>query len=127
MAEQARDSSEQLDVQKIHYLVRLMKRYDLTDLNINDGHVQIRLRRRGPETAAPMPMAAMHAMPVAGIHPGSMPAAPPAGPAVRPEAAAEATSGPQTVVIKSPMVGTYYASSPGCGTVRDGRLRCPAR
>ena len=49
MAEKARDSSEQLDVQKIHYLVRLMKRYDLTDLNINDGHVQIRLKRRGPE------------------------------------------------------------------------------
>ena len=113
MAEKARDSSDPLDVQKIHYLVRLMKRYDLTDLNINDGHVQIRLKRRGPESAAPIHMAPMQAVPAAGTHPGSLPGAPPAAPfSARSEAAAEAPSGPQTIVIKSPMVGTYYASMP---------------
>ena len=53
MAEKPRDSSQQLDVQQIHFLVRLMKRYDLTDLNISDGHVQIRLKRRGPESRGP--------------------------------------------------------------------------
>ena len=52
MAEQESDPSEPLDVRKIHYLVRLMKQYDLTDLNINDGNVQIRLKRRGPEAAS---------------------------------------------------------------------------
>ena len=113
MAEKARDSSDPLDVQKIHYLVRLMKRYDLTDLNINDGHVQIRLKRRGPESAAPIHMAPMQAVPAAGMHPGSLPGAPPAATfSARSEAAAEAPSGPQTIVIKSPMVGTYYASMP---------------
>ena len=85
-----------------------MKRYDLTDLNINDGHVQIRLKRRGPESAASIQLASMQAIPAAGMHPGSLPGA---SPAARSEAAAEAPSGPQTIVIKSPMVGTYYASS----------------
>ena len=112
MAEKARDSSDPLDVQKIHYLVRLMKRYDLTDLNINDGHVQIRLKRRGPESAASIHLASMQAIPAAGMHPGSLPGASPAATfSARSEAAAEAPSGPQTIVIKSPMVGTYYASS----------------
>ena len=107
MAEKARDSSDPLDVQKIHYLVRLMKRYDLTDMNINDGHVQIRLKRRGPETVA-----LTQAISAAGMHPGSMPAVPPsAAPSARSETAAEPPSGPQTIVIKSPMVGSYYASS----------------
>jgi len=110
MAEKARDSSEPLDVQKIHYLVRLMKRYDLTDLNISDGHMQVRLKRRGPESAAPVPMA--QAMPAAGMHAGSGPGAHPAAAfSSRAENAAGAPSGPQTIVIKSPMVGTYYASS----------------
>ena len=42
---------EPLDVRRIHYLVRLMKRYDLTALDLSDGTVQIRLRRRGAEIA----------------------------------------------------------------------------
>ena len=112
MAEKARDSSDPLDVQKIHYLVRLMKRYDLTDLNINDGHMQIRLKRRGTESASPIQMAPMQAGPAAAMHSGSLPGAPPAATfSTRSETAAEAPSGPQTIVIRSPMVGTYYASS----------------
>ena len=53
MAEKAPDPSQPLDVEKIHYLVRLMKRYDLTELNIRDGQVQVRLRRRGPDLTFP--------------------------------------------------------------------------
>src|SRR5262245_61400224 len=63
MADKTADHSEALDVQKIHYLVRLMKRYDLTDLNLSDGKVQIRLKRRGPEPASP----SVHHSPL--IHP----------------------------------------------------------
>ncbi len=111
MAEKAPDSSEPLDVQKVHYLVRLMKRYDLTDLNLNDGKVQIRLKRRGPEpppalapVAQPMPAASGHAhlMPTA-LSPTATPA--------HFETGGGASVSPATIVIKSPMVGTYYASS----------------
>jgi acetyl-CoA carboxylase biotin carboxyl carrier protein len=111
MAEKAPDSSEPLDVQKVHYLVRLMKRYDLTDLNLNDGKVQIRLKRRGPEpppALAPAPQPPL----AAGGHAHLMPPAHPAvAPPARLEAAGEAAGSSATIVIKSPMVGTYYASS----------------
>jgi len=112
MAEKERDSREQVDVQKIHYLVRLMKRYDLTDLNINDGQVQIRLKRRGPETAAPISMAPMQAIHTAATYPFPLTGAVPAtAPPAQPQAPAESPSSAHTIVIKSPMVGTYYASS----------------
>ena len=48
MAENPSGPAKPLDVQRLHYLVRLMKRYDLTALDVSDGSVQIRLRRRSP-------------------------------------------------------------------------------
>lgn len=105
MAENDPESRQPLNVEKIHYLVRLMKKYDLTDLNIRDGQVQIRLRRGGPEVAHAAPVS-HQTVPVAASAPYPAPpqtAVPPA----RPESAAE----PHGVVIKSPMVGTYYSSS----------------
>jgi acetyl-CoA carboxylase biotin carboxyl carrier protein len=101
MAEKASGPAEPLDVQRIHYLVRLMKRYDLTALDLADGPVQIRLRRSRLGSAAPIAAAAVPAM-------APVPAAPagvPAAVAVAPAPAAK------TVVIESPMVGTYYSSS----------------
>ena len=110
MAENVPDPGEPLDVRRIHYLVRLMKRYDLTDLNLSDGTVRIRLRRRGPESAMAQPQAS-HPM-LAPAYPFPAPAtpAPPASPA-RPEPPAEGAAAPKTIVIESPMVGTYYSSS----------------
>jgi acetyl-CoA carboxylase biotin carboxyl carrier protein len=113
MAENAPDPSEPLDVRKIHYLVRLMKRYDLTDLNLSDGKVQIRLKRRGPE-AAPPPLNMAGAQLVVPVGQQAYREAPPAaaGPVPGPSPAApEPPSASKTIVIESPMVGTYYASS----------------
>jgi acetyl-CoA carboxylase biotin carboxyl carrier protein len=109
MAEQASDPNEPLDVNKIHQLVRLMKRYDLTDLNISDGKVQIRLKRRGSEViTAPAPVP--HQAPGQGHHPAATPSRP-AGQAQPEPAPAEVPAAPKTIVIESPMVGTYYAST----------------
>jgi acetyl-CoA carboxylase biotin carboxyl carrier protein len=99
------------DVQKIHHLVRLMKRYDVTALDIYDGSARIRLKRRGEvQAASPAPVY----LP-AGVYPGpTAPAAPPqpATPAALPAAPAEAAApAVATGVIESPMVGTYYSSS----------------
>jgi len=94
--------TEPFDVHTIHQLVRMMKKYDLTAIDLLEGEKKIRLRRRGPESAmihqvavaAPAPVVATTAAP-----PVSAPAAP-------------ATPPPSTdLVIESPMVGTYYASS----------------
>jgi acetyl-CoA carboxylase biotin carboxyl carrier protein len=100
------DPGQPLDVEKIHYLVRLMKRYDLTDLNISDGPLQIRLRRRGPDPAVPSPLSPQ-ATPAAGPNSPLIAAQHPTLPPSRSETVAE----PQTLIIKSPMVGTYYSSS----------------
>jgi acetyl-CoA carboxylase biotin carboxyl carrier protein len=113
MAEKDPISSEPLDVQKIHYLARLMKRYDMTDLDLSDGQVKISLKRRGPESAT-APLIVSHsqgyAQPAPGFLPPSTPAVP--APAAKPESsAAPAQPESKTIVIKSPMVGTYYASS----------------
>jgi acetyl-CoA carboxylase biotin carboxyl carrier protein len=108
MAEQASDPSEPLDVKRIHQLVRLMKRYDLTDLNLSDGKVQIRLRRRGSEVM-PAPPAVPPQAPGQG-HQVAAPS-PPAGQAKPEPAPSEGPAAPKTIVIESPMVGTYYAST----------------
>jgi acetyl-CoA carboxylase biotin carboxyl carrier protein len=106
MAENAPDSPEPLDVQRIHYLVRLMKRYDLTDLNISDGQVQVRLKRRGPESAASLAHPPAPSPSAAPAYPISVPST-----GAAPSRTEPAAAGPATIVIRSPMVGTYYSSS----------------
>jgi acetyl-CoA carboxylase biotin carboxyl carrier protein len=97
MAEQENDS---LDVRTIHQLVKMMKRYDLTAIDVNEGATRIRLRRRGPEPAF-TPAAAPPAASGATAPPA---AAPPPPTSVVPPPSTD-------LVIESPMVGTYYASS----------------
>ena len=62
MAENSSDPAGPLDVQRIHYLVRLMS--DITRptaLDVSDGSVQVRLRRR---------FARERSLPAAGEHAG---------------------------------------------------------
>jgi acetyl-CoA carboxylase biotin carboxyl carrier protein len=105
MAENPPGPAKPLDVEKLHYLVRLMKRYDLTALDVSDNSVQIRLRRSSPHAVLP------HAAPV----PAAIAAAPLGATSVSAAAPLRAEPSPPaaagTVVIESPMVGTYYASS----------------
>jgi acetyl-CoA carboxylase biotin carboxyl carrier protein len=107
MAENPSGPTKPLDVQRLHYLVRLMKRYDLTALDVSDGSVQIKLRRRSPHgesTALKPPQATSLSAPNQAS--SQLPAQPPLEP---PPAAVSPP--PKTVVIESPMVGTYYSSS----------------
>jgi acetyl-CoA carboxylase biotin carboxyl carrier protein len=106
MAEMPPGPSEPLDVQRIHDLARVMKRYDLSSLDLSDGRVQIRMRRRGPEITAqaaapPQMMAAV---------PASYPVATPTASPPAETAAPSAPAAEKTVFIESPMVGTYYTS-----------------
>ena len=105
MAENPSGPTEPLDVQRIHYLVRLMKRYDLTALDLIDGSVQIRLRRRGPEPAA---AAGRDPAGRRGLPGRRQPAAAPRTEPSRRQRPLRRAA--KTVVIESPMVGTYYAS-----------------
>jgi acetyl-CoA carboxylase biotin carboxyl carrier protein len=86
------------DVRRVRRLVELMKEHDLSEMDIREGERRIQLRR-GAEpvvtVAAPAPV--------------------PALPAAVPTAAPPAAEGPKAdeayvAVIKSPIVGTFYAA-----------------
>jgi acetyl-CoA carboxylase biotin carboxyl carrier protein len=93
---------EPVDVRAIRHLVRLMKRYDLTAIDFIEGSTQIRLRRRGPEAAiAYQPTTVAPVAPPPALTTSPLAAPPPAA----------APAAPAGIVIESPMVGTFYASS----------------
>jgi acetyl-CoA carboxylase biotin carboxyl carrier protein len=85
------------DVQTIKYLVALMRRYDLSEIDLREGDLRIRLRRGPSGKAAPGPAAA--------------PAVAPA-PAAPPPADAEAAKTPAKPLhtITSPTPGTFYTA-----------------
>lgn len=82
------------DVRKIRRLVEMMKEHDLSEIELQQGEVRILLRRSGTEVQAVAAAAAPAAVPG------------PAAPAVQPAPPKTDT----TAVIKSPMVGTFYAA-----------------
>jgi acetyl-CoA carboxylase biotin carboxyl carrier protein len=95
----ATSAQDIFDVRKIRRLVELMKEHDLTEIDLHQGEVRIQLRRAGSGV-----------QPIIGIAPA---------PQVVPVAAAAPTATPapaetksdNLAVIKSPMVGTFYAAS----------------
>jgi len=90
-------SNDIFDLKRVKQLVELMKINDLTDVEIKQGDWQITLRR-GTQAV----MVSSVPMPAAPVSPPL--AAPVPVPAVSEEPA-------NTTVIKSPMVGTFYAAS----------------
>lgn len=89
--------SEPLDIRTIHTLAKMMKRYDMTAIDLIEGETRIRLRRRGAESQVAAPAPAGYVVPA----PAPLAPAP-----LAPTAPAPSTD----QVIESPMVGTYYAS-----------------
>ena len=94
-------SSDTFDLKRVKQLVELMRVNDLTDLEIRQGECQITLRRGSHAAMMPgmPPQIPMQVTPVF-----SPPVIATSTPAV-PEESANIT------VIKSPMVGTFYAAS----------------
>src|SRR5262245_32368847 len=68
VADEGRNNPDPFDVGTIKYLVRLMSRHDLSEIDLSDGKWRIRLRRgpRGvvvPQLAAPSPAAPAQPVP----------------------------------------------------------------
>jgi len=96
VADKASNNPRPFDLKTIEHLVALMSQNDLSEIDLREGDLRIRVRR-GPlgasvvtGTAAPAPA------------PAAAPAAPPAAPA-KPDR--------RLVEIKSPTPGTFYAKS----------------
>ena len=91
-----------MDIHKVKKLIELLEQSNINELEINEGDESVRISRGGTAVtyaAAPAPVAAAPA--------------PVAAPAAT-EAAAPATEEPAGHAVKSPMVGTFYASpAPG--------------
>jgi len=104
MPEKPTESNSPFDIQSIHQLVRLMKKYDLMSMDLVKGPTKIRLRRRLESEG----VVASPAAPVVVSH-SPVPAAPVAQ--ARPEPPAPTPAASNDLVIESPMVGTFYSSS----------------
>src|SRR5581483_5546057 len=100
VADDASKTPSPFDPKTIKYLVGLMSQHDLSEIDLREGALRIRLRRGGREVvvtqAAPAPLA------------NAVQPTPPATPAPRPEA--EKPTKPLTP-IKSPTPGTFYAAA----------------
>lgn len=114
-----------MDLRKLKTLIDLVSESNIAELEIteNEGKVRI-VKSIAPGTAAPMMHYAAAPAPMA----APATAAPVAATAAVPEVVAEPTGH----VVKSPMVGTYYASSTPGGkplvevgsTVKEGEAIC---
>ncbi len=104
------------DVRKIRRLVELMKEHDLNEIDLRQGEMRIQLLRGinpggvALGTVGPGGAAAQIAPAVAA--PAAVPAQPNQAPVpASPQSGAEPADDPAHIVaIKSPMVGTFYAS-----------------
>jgi acetyl-CoA carboxylase biotin carboxyl carrier protein len=94
MTDDTNAHSEPFDLDRLKELIELMEKHGLTEVQLRNGPEQWKLRRGGHETVT-VPQAVGQVAPVA------------AAPA-QPTAAAPAEN--TLPIIKSPIVGTFYAS-----------------
>lgn len=83
-----------MDIRKVKKLIELLEESDVAEIEIHEGEESVRISRASTAVVAPM------AAPVAAPAPTAAPAAAPA--AAEPEVQGHA--------VRSPMVGTFYAS-----------------
>ncbi|TDR23314.1 acetyl-CoA carboxylase biotin carboxyl carrier protein [Marinicella litoralis] len=87
-----------MDIRKIKKLIELLEQSSLTEMEITEGEETVKLSRMGQAAQmAPVQTQAQVAIPAAAP---SMPA----------PAAAPAAEEPSGLLVRSPMVGTFYAS-----------------
>ena len=116
------------EVEQIEHLLKTMAEHNLEEFEYSRGDLRIRLKKPSAgmtyvPSAVPMPTPEII---VAGAPPGAANSAPASAPA------AEARASEDLHLVKSPIVGTFYASpSPGAepfvkvgGYIEDGQTLC---
>jgi acetyl-CoA carboxylase biotin carboxyl carrier protein len=97
MSEADTPSPTVFEIERIRRLVELMKEHDLSEVDLRESRQRIRICRGPREVARPAPP------------PPPLSPAPAASAAAAPPAPAASGDGPNIVLVKSPMVGTYYS------------------
>jgi acetyl-CoA carboxylase biotin carboxyl carrier protein len=103
VADDSSNSPSPFDVRKIKSLVALMSRHNLSEIDLREGELRIRLRRGAPRAR---PSAASEVAPAPAL---IVPAV--SAPASSPPPAEPAKSAKQLLTIKSPTPGTFYSAS----------------
>jgi len=107
-----------MTIDEIRELIRVVQETGILELEVRQGDSTVRIRRAGPSTqevvlptVLPVPVAAAGALPLAAAPIAAAPQTAAPAPAQPPKAEE------QDVVVKSPIVGTYYdAPAPGSPT-----------
>jgi acetyl-CoA carboxylase biotin carboxyl carrier protein len=97
VADDTSKTSGPFDIHRIEYLVGLMSQHDLSEIDLREGALRIRLRRGARKVVVPPPTA--------------VPATPtPSLPAPGPSPSEASTSSANVHLIKSPTPGTFYST-----------------
>ena len=93
----SQSSTDVFDMRKVRKLIALMKEHDLTEIDLKQADSAVRIKRGGEVVSYSAPVA----------HPATP------APAAAATSASPSAEDTRMVVVKSPMVGTFYqASSP---------------
>ena len=90
----SQSSPDVFDMRKVRKLIELMKEHDLSEIDLKQADSAVRIKRGGEVVSYSAPVAP-----------------PPATPAAAPAASGESAEDARMVVVKSPMVGTFYQAS----------------
>lgn len=113
-----------MDIRKVKKLIELLEESGIGEIEIKEGEESVRISRGFPGSAAPT---ASYAVP-----PAPQPAQTPAAPAPEPAGGGTDSAESSGVIVRSPMVGTFYRSpSPSSAvfvevgkTVKEGDVLC---
>jgi acetyl-CoA carboxylase biotin carboxyl carrier protein len=103
-AVKAENGSNTFDIQEINELLKAFTKSNVNELKLEKGEFKITIRQ-GMNSSAPIQMVQQAPVPIAAA-PAPLAAPAPSAPAAQPAPAAE-----KGVIIKSPMIGTFYRSS----------------
>jgi acetyl-CoA carboxylase biotin carboxyl carrier protein len=101
-----RESDHSMNVDAIKQILDLVREHELTEFELEQGGVKLRVRKQGATPPAPAPQAAAMPLP-APVAAATMAVVPTAVPGPGDAAAAEAL---ELSVVTSPIVGTFYRS-----------------
>ena len=97
-----------MDIRKVKKLIELLEESNLTEIEIVEGEESVRLSRAGNVAPAPLQQAYYPPAPAAVAAPAQSHSAPAAA---GQSAVSDDDAIPAGDVVRSPMVGTYFASS----------------
>jgi acetyl-CoA carboxylase biotin carboxyl carrier protein len=121
-----------MTLEEIKHLIEFIREQDLTEFELEQDGMKIRIRSGAASPAVPivsaLPVVAAAAPAAAPI--AAMPASPPAATQVNSQP--ETEDGPELAIVKSPIVGTFYrAPEPGAknfvetgDAVKKGQVLC---